>query len=91
MVLQRIFGLKRGEVTREWRKLHNEVLHILYSSLDIIWRIKSRKLRQVGHVACMGELKNYKVLVGKPKRKRSGGRLRRRWEDEIRMDQREIG
>jgi hypothetical protein len=53
--LRRIFGPKRDEVTGEWRKLHNEELHTLYSSPDIIRQIKSRRMRWVGHVAHMGE------------------------------------
>jgi hypothetical protein len=53
MVL-RIFGLKRDEVTSEWRKLHNEELHDLCSSLSIIRVIKSRRMRWAGHVARMG-------------------------------------
>jgi hypothetical protein len=53
-VLRRIFGPKRDEVTGEWRKLHNEELHILYSP-NIIRQIKSIRMRLVGHVACMGE------------------------------------
>jgi hypothetical protein len=90
-VLRRIFGPKRDEVTREWRKLHNEELHILYSSPDIIRQVKSRRMRWAGHVARMGkERKVYKVLVGKPEGKRPLGRPRRRWEDGIRMDLREI-
>jgi hypothetical protein len=52
-VLRRIFGPKRDEVTGEWRKLHNEELHILYSSPNIIGIIKSRRMRWVGHVARM--------------------------------------
>jgi hypothetical protein len=54
-VLRRIFGPKRYEVTGEWRKLHSEVLHILYSSPNIIRPIKSRRMRWAGHVACKGE------------------------------------
>jgi hypothetical protein len=54
-VLRRIFGPKRDEVTGEWIKLHNEELHILYSSPNIIRQIKSRRMRWVGHVARMGE------------------------------------
>jgi hypothetical protein len=91
-VLRRIFGPKRDEVTGEWRKLHNEELHNLYSSPDIIRRGKSRRMRWAGHVARMGEeRKMYKVLVVKPEGKRPMGRPRRRWEDGIRMDHREIG
>jgi hypothetical protein len=54
-VLRRIFGPKRDEVTGEWRKLYNGELHNLYSSPDIIRRIKSRRMKWVGYVACMGE------------------------------------
>jgi hypothetical protein len=90
-VLRRIFGPKRDEVTVEWRKLHNEELHNLYSSPDIIRQTKSRRMRWAGHVARMGEeIKVYKVLVGNPEGKRPLGRPRRRWEDGIRMDLREI-
>jgi hypothetical protein len=65
--LRRIFGPKRDEVTEEWRKLHNEELHNLYSSPDINGQVKSRRMRWAGHVARMGEeRKVYKVLVGKP-------------------------
>jgi hypothetical protein len=90
-VLGRIFGPKRDEVTGEWRKLHNEELHNLYSSPDISRQIKSRRMRWAGHVARMGEnRKLYKVLVGKPEGKRPLGRPRRRWENGIRMGLREI-
>jgi hypothetical protein len=54
-MLTRIFGLKRDEVTGEWRRLHNEELDDLYSSPNIIWVIKSRRMRWAGNVACMGE------------------------------------
>jgi hypothetical protein len=81
---RRIFGRKRDEVTGEWRKLHNEELHNLYSSSVIIRQIKSREMRWAGHVARLGqERKLYKVLVGKPKGKRPLGRPRRRWDDGI--------
>jgi hypothetical protein len=69
-----------------------EELNNLYSSPDIIRQIKSRQMRWAGHVACMGEeRKVYNILVGKPEGKRPVGRPRRRWEDGIRMDLREIG
>jgi hypothetical protein len=91
-VLRRIFGPKRDGVTGEWRKLHNEELHILYSSPNTIRQIKSRRMRWAGHVARMGDERNvYKVLMGKPEGKRPLGRPRRRWEDRIRLDLREIG
>jgi hypothetical protein len=88
----RIFGPKRDEVTGEWRKLHNGELHNLYSSPDIIRQIKSRRMRWAGHVARMGEGRNaYRVLVGKSEGKRPLERQRRRWEDGIKMDLKEIG
>ncbi|KAJ4444371.1 hypothetical protein ANN_06163 [Periplaneta americana] len=91
-VLRKIFGVKRDEVTGEWRKLHNTELHALYSSPDIIRNIKSRRLRWAGHVARMGESRNaYRVLVGRPEGKRPLGRPRHRWEDNIKMDLREVG
>jgi hypothetical protein len=91
-VLRRIFGPKKDEVMGEWRKLHSEELHNLYSSADIIRQVKSRRMRWVGHVAHMGEeRKVYKVLVGKPEGKRPLVRPRQRWEDGIRMDLMEIG
>ncbi|KAJ4436577.1 hypothetical protein ANN_16610 [Periplaneta americana] len=91
-VLRKIFGAKRDEVTGEWRKLHNTELHALYSSRDIIRNLNSRRLRWAGHVARMGESRNaYRVLVGRPEGKRPLGRPRRRWEDNIKMDLREVG
>jgi hypothetical protein len=65
-VLRRIFGPKRDKVTREWRKLRNEVLHDLYCSPNIVRVIKSRRMRWAGYVARMGEeIGGYRVLVGK--------------------------
>jgi hypothetical protein len=82
---------KRDEATGDWRKLHNEELHNLYSSPNIIRRIKSRRMRRAGHVARMGEKMNaYRVLVGKPDGMRPPGRPRRWWVDNIKMDLREI-
>jgi hypothetical protein len=69
-VLRRIFGPKRDEVTGDWRKLHNEELHNLYSSPNIIRMIKLRRTRWAGHIARMGEKRNaYRILVGKPEGK----------------------
>jgi hypothetical protein len=91
-VLRRIFGPKRDWVTGEWRKLHNEELHNLYSSPSIIRIIKARKMRWAGNVARMGEKRNaYGLLVGKPKGRRPLGRPRRRWLDNNRMDLLEVG
>jgi hypothetical protein len=90
-VLRRIFGPKRDEVIGGWRKLHNEELHNLYCSPSIIRIIKTRRMGWAGHVARMGEKMNaYRILVGKPEGKRPLGRPRRRREDNIRMDLREI-
>ena len=78
-VLRRIGGPKRDGITGEWRKLHNEELNSLYSSLNIVWLIKSRRMRWAGHVARMEEGRGVnKVLVGKPEGKRPLGRPRRR-------------
>jgi hypothetical protein len=72
--------------------VHNEELHILYSSPNIIRQIKLKRMRWARHVARMGEKRKvYTVLVGKPKGKRPLGRPTRRWEDGIRMYLREIG
>jgi hypothetical protein len=91
-VLRGIFGPKRDEVTGGRRKLHNEELHNVYSSLSIIIMTKSRRMRWTEHVARMGEKRNaYRILVGKPEGKRPLRRPRRRWVDNIKMDLREIG
>ena len=90
-VLRKIFGAKNDEITGEWRKLHNAELHVLYSSPNITRNLKSRRLRWVGHLARMEQSRNaYRVLVGKPEGKRPLGRPRRRWEDNIKMDLREV-
>jgi hypothetical protein len=91
-VLRGIFGPKGDEVTGEWRKLHSGELRNLYSSADIIRQMKSRRMRWAGHVARMGEGRNvYRVLVAKPEGKRPLERPRRRCEDGLKMDLREIG
>jgi hypothetical protein len=72
--------------------LHNDELHNLYSSPNIVRVIKSRRMRRAGHVARVGEGKRvYRLLVGMPEGKRPQGRPRRRREDNIKMDLREIG
>jgi len=92
MVLRRIYGPRRDEVTGEWRRLDNEELNDLYSSPNIVWVIKSRRMKWAGHVAHMGEERGvYRVLVRKPERKRPLGRPRRRWVGNIRMDLQEVG
>jgi hypothetical protein len=79
-VLRTVFGLKRDEMTRGWRKLHNEDLNKLNSSPSIIRTIKSRRMRWAGHVARMEAKKNAcRILVGKPEGKRPLGRPRHRW------------
>jgi len=91
-VLRRVFGSKRDEVTGEWRKLHNEELRDLYTLPNIVRVVKSRRMRWVGHVARMGEGRDVqRVLVGNPEGKRPLGRSRRRWEDNSKMDLREVG
>jgi hypothetical protein len=72
--------------------VHNDELHDLYSSPNIVRMIKSRRIRWVAHVARMGEGGGaYRILVGKPEGKRPLGRPRHRWEDNIKMDLGEIG
>jgi hypothetical protein len=91
-VLRRIFGPKKDEVTGGWRKLHNEELHGLYSSPSIVRVIKTKRARWAGHVVRMGEVRGaYNILVGRPGERRPLGRPRRRWEDNIKMNLREIG
>jgi len=92
MVLRRIFGLRRDEVTGEWRRLHNEELNDLYCSHNIVRLIKWRRMRWAGHVARVGEEREvYRVLVGKREGRRPLGRPRRRWANNIRMDLQEVG
>jgi hypothetical protein len=90
-VLRRIFGPQREE-DGPWRKLQNDELHSLYSSPNIVRVMKSRRMRWAGHVARMEEGRSvYRVLVGRPEGKRLLGRPRRMWEDNIKLDLREIG
>jgi hypothetical protein len=90
-VLRRIFGPEREE-DGTWRELHNDELHDLYSSPNIVRVIKSRRMRWAGHVAHMGMGRGvYRISVGRPEGKRPLGRPRRRWEDNIKLDLRETG
>jgi hypothetical protein len=87
----KLVGPKREE-NRSWRKLHDDELHGLYSSPNVVRMIKSRRMRGVGHVARMGEGRGvYRVLVGKFEGKRPLGRPRRRREYIIKLDLREMG
>jgi hypothetical protein len=91
-VLRRIFGPKRDEVTGGWRKLHSEELRALYSSPGIVRVIRARRMRWAGHVARMRELRGaYDISIGRPEGRRQLGRPRSRWEDNMKMDLREIG
>jgi hypothetical protein len=86
-VLSRVFGPKRDEVTGEWRRLHNKKIYDLYSSQNIIWGDQSNKNEMDGACSTYGRQERIiQVLVGRPKGKRPLGRLRRRWEDNIKMD-----
>jgi hypothetical protein len=90
--LNSVYLIDRDEVTGEWRRLHNKELYALYSSPNIIRVMKSRTLRWAGHVARMGERRGaYRALAWKPEGRRPLGRPRRRWEDNIKMDLREVG
>jgi hypothetical protein len=91
IMLRRIFGPKREE-DGSWIKLHNDELHSLYSSPNVVRVIKSRRMRWAEQVARMAEWRGvYRVLVGRPEGKRPLGRPRRRWEDNIKLDLREMG
>jgi len=90
-VLRRIFGSKRDEVTREWRKLHSEELSDLYFSPNIFRVIKSRRIRWAGHVTRIEEKRSvYTILAGKPDGKRPLGRFRRRREVNMKMNFQEL-
>jgi hypothetical protein len=89
-VLRKIFVPKR-EKDVSCRKLHNNELHSLYSSLNIVRVIRSRRMMWAGHVARMVEGRGfYRVLVGRPQGKRPLGRPRHKWKNNIKMDLREI-
>ena len=79
-------------VLRKWRRLHKKELYVLHSLPNIIQVMKSRRLRWTGHVARMRKRRSaYGVLVGKPEWRRPLGRPRRRWEDNIKIDHKEVG
>ena len=91
-MLRRIFGSKRDKVTGEWRRLHIEELNVVYTSPNILRVTKSRIPRWTGHVARRVERRSaYRVSVGKPEGRRPLARRRRRWEDNIKVDLREVG
>jgi len=78
-------------VAGDWRILRNEELHNLYASTNIIREIKSRKMRWSGHIARIEEIKNAKNNpAGKSKVKRPLGRPNHEWEDNNKIDLREI-
>jgi hypothetical protein len=90
-VLRTTFGPIRGEITLEWRRLHNEKLNDLYCSPNIILMIKSRRMSWVEHVARNVKRRVvYRVFVGKLEGKRPLGRPKRRWENNIKIDLREL-
>ena len=89
-ILRRIFGNKRDE-NGEWSTLHNEELHRLYRSPNICWVIRFGRLRWTGHVVRMEEGESaFKILIARPTGKKPLGKPRRRWEDNIEMDLKEI-
>jgi hypothetical protein len=82
MVLRRIFGPERDEVTWKWRRLHNEELYDLYCAPNIFQIIKSRRMKWAGHVARTGDIAAYRILVEVS--------VRSGWEGNIKMDVQEV-
>ena len=79
-------------MTGEWRKLHSEELNDLYCAPCVVRVIKSGRMRWTGHVARMGESEGvYTVFVGTLEGKKPLGKPRRRWEDNAKMDLKEVG
>jgi len=90
-VLRNIFGTKKDEETKDWRNVHNDKIHDLYSSPHSIQLIKSRIMRWTGYVACVGaERGANRVLVCQCKEKRPLGRPRLIWKNNIKTDPQEI-
>jgi hypothetical protein len=88
---RRVFGGKREEEAGGWKILHDEELHNLYVSPNVIRVIKARRTKLAGHVARMRDKNSYDILAEKPEGKTLLGRPRSRWEDNIKMDLKEIG
>jgi hypothetical protein len=85
-VLNKIFGLKRVEITGKWRRLHTKELYTLYCSPNIIRVTKSRRMRWTVHMARMGDMRGaYRILAETP-----FTQPRRRWNHNIKTDE-EIG
>ena len=85
-------GITRDKITGDWRRLHSEELQDLYSSPNTIWMLKSRRMRWEWHKAYRAERSGgYRVLVRKPERKRPLGRIRHRWEENIKRDDKRSG
>ena len=79
--------VKWDEIIRQWRGLHTEELNDLYSPPNIIWVIKSKRMKLAVHVARMGDKRGaHRILVGKPERTRQLGIPRSRRDDNIKMD-----
>jgi hypothetical protein len=89
-MLRKIYGSNREEVVGRWRRLYNEELCNLHTSLNITKVIKLRRMRWAGYTACKGEMRSaYNIIVRKSEGKGPCGRSRCRWEDNVRIDLKE--